>query len=237
MSYTYASGYNRWLLTTVSDNLGNTLQFNHYDGTANPDLKGVISSVTSNNTLTPQVANYNYEIRSITWPKSFFMFSNKPDNVNFGNLASIVKNINGVERVTNFTNYNSLGFPQQLSYPSGIVDNFVYNNEGTLASKTTVSGEKSDVTTYLYDDFKRLVSETDSNGEIRSFAYDLNNQLIKTTLPDGSQINRSYFSNGLIASENVSDIKGNTTTESSIALDENGRPLVIQQGNVSDRNK
>ena len=504
LSYTYASGYNRWLLTTVSDNLGNTLQFNHYDGTANPDLKGVISSVTSNNTLTPQVANYNYEIRSVTWPKSFFMFSGKPDNVysfnnlpnlisvestanpredytyldysknalyksqvkipilseykqanvvrrtwaytdtsilsqipglandakietnnnilsiyrqfnanssrtdryindlnlsngdvgnvpetlygaderfsriqaegtancltynnrpvksfitangirqissivdqndnrtdfkydanarllevteakgtplerlssltydtkywipntikrgdltqtnvinelgqiitttqssvqsgsvdkvtqyeylangllssmdgprsgdidkikytydNFGNLASIVKNINGLERVTNFTNYNSFGFPQQISYPSGIVDNFVYNNDGTVASKTTVSGEKSDVNTYLYDEFKRLISETDSNGEVRSFAYDLNNQLIKTTLPDGAQINRSYFSNGLIASENVSDTEGNTTTESSIALDENGRPLVIQQGNVSDRNK
>ncbi|MRT39001.1 hypothetical protein GJV03_17730 [Acinetobacter sp. RIT698] len=502
--YTYASEYKRWLLITVSDNLGNALQINHHNGNYNRDLKGVISSVKSNNTINPQVVNYNYEIRSVTWPKPFFMFSGVPDNVysfnslpnlisvestanpredytyqdyykkalyrsqvklpilseykqsniairnwaysdtsilsqipglsndvkiesndnilsiyrqfnsnlnktdryinninltnndvgnvpatlygaderfsriqaegaancltynnrpiksfitangirqissiidqnqnrtdfkydanarligmteakgtslerlsaltyetkywipntlkrgnltqinvinelgqiirttqnsiqsgsldkvthyeylangllismngprngdtdkikftydNFGNLGSITKNINGIDRITSFTNYNSFGFPQQVSYPSGIIDNFVYNNDGTVANKTTVSGGATDSTTYQYDGFKRLTSETDSNGEIRSFGYNLNNQLIKMILPDGSQINRSYFSNGLIASENISDNAGNTATENSITLDRNGYPLVIQQGNIVGRNK
>ncbi|MBE2164321.1 hypothetical protein IIQ43_07195, partial [Acinetobacter oleivorans] len=55
----------------------------------------------------------------------------------YGNKASEAQVVNGVTRTTTYVGYNSFGQPERIVYPTGLVDKFVYNADGTVASKTT----------------------------------------------------------------------------------------------------
>lgn len=160
----------------------------------------------------------------------------------YGNKATESQVVNGVTRTTSYIGYNSFGQPERVVYPSGLVDKFVYNADGTIASKTTGVGTATSTitgktTTYAYDSLKRLIAETNPDSETTSYAYDAAGRVIKTTLPDGSLVNKTYYGNSIVATENLTDSTGGTVlTQSSTSLDSNGRPLTVQAGTNSSKN-
>lgn len=127
---------------------------------------------------------------------------------NYGNKASESQIVNNITRTTSYVGYNSLGQPERIVYPSGLVDKFVYNADGTVASRTKGVGTATTAitgktTSYTYDDLKRVSSETSPDGEKSTYEYDLTGRIIKTIFPDGSTYNKSYFGHGVVASENL----------------------------------
>ncbi|NUF14023.1 hypothetical protein, partial [Acinetobacter oleivorans] len=66
---------------------------------------------------------------------------------------------------------------------------------------------------------------------------DVAGRVIKTTLPDGSLINKTYHGNGVTASEKLTDSTGATIfTQSSTTLDANGRLLKTVSGADATKN-
>lgn len=161
---------------------------------------------------------------------------------NYGNKASESQIVNNVIRSTTYVGYNSLGQPERIVYPSGLVDKFIYNADGTVASKTTGTGTATTAitgktTSYIYDALKRLSSETSPDGEKTSYSYDLIGRIIKTVFPDGSIANKSYSSNGVITSEKLTDSTGAIVfNQSSNTLDVNGRVLKTTTGTDATKN-
>ncbi|WP_436897849.1 RHS repeat-associated core domain-containing protein [Acinetobacter gyllenbergii] len=160
----------------------------------------------------------------------------------YGNKASESQVVNGTTRTTSYVGYNALGQPERIVYPTGLVDKFVYNADGTVASKTTGTGTATTTitgktTSYTYDTLKRLSTETNPDGEKISYAYDVAGRLIKTTLADGSLLNKSYHGNGIVALEKLTDSTGATIfNQSSTALDANFRPLKTVSGTDAAKN-
>ncbi|WP_284085040.1 RHS repeat domain-containing protein [Acinetobacter haemolyticus] len=200
----------------TSSQTGSTSKATDYTYLAN----GLLSSVDGPRTGTTDKVSFTYD--------------------SYGNKASETQIVNGTTRKTSYVGYNSLGQPERIVYPTGLVDKFVYNADGTVASKTTGVGTATTTitgktTTYTYDALKRLSSETNPDGEKISYAYDVAGRLIKKTLPDGSLVNKTYHGNGIVASEKLTDSTGATLfNQSSTTLDSNRRPLRAQIGTNSN---
>nr|WP_228142288.1 RHS repeat-associated core domain-containing protein [Acinetobacter pittii] len=204
--------------TLTSSQTGSTAKATDFTYLAN----GLLSTVDGPRTGTTDKVTYTYDA--------------------YGNKASEAQVVNGVTRTTTYVGYNSFGQPERIVYPTGLVDKFVYNADGTVASKTTGTGTATTTitgktTTYTYDTLKRLSSETNPDGEKTTYAYDVAGRVIKTTLPDGSLINKTYHGNGVTASEKLTDSTGTTIfTQSSTTLDANGRPLKTISGTDATKN-
>ncbi|WP_081313548.1 RHS repeat-associated core domain-containing protein [Acinetobacter pittii] len=204
--------------TLTSSQTGSTAKATDYTYLAN----GLLSTVDGPRTGTTDKVTYTYDA--------------------YGNKASEAQVVNSATRTTSYVGYNSFGQPERIVYPTGLVDKFVYNADGTVASKTTGTGTATTTitgktTTYTYDTLKRLSSETNPDGEKTSYIYDVKDQVIKTTLPDGSLVNKTYHGNGAIASEKLTDSTGATIfTQSSTTLDANGRLLKTVSGTDATKN-
>lgn len=132
------------------------------------------------------------------------------DNVSFvydefGNKLTETQVVNNLTVVTKYLNYNSFSQPERITYPSGLVEQFIYNVDGTLQAKVTGNGgDTGDIygntISYTYDYLKRKKSETNSDNETTLYDYDGLGRLIKTTAPDGSTTTQSYFDTGEIKS-------------------------------------
>lgn len=123
----------------------------------------------------------------------------------FGNKATATQVVNNRSIVTKYLNYNSFSQPERIVYPTGIVDKFVYNADGTLQSKVTGTGSDTGNVTgvansYTYDYLKRKKSETNADNETTVYDYDGLGRLIKTTAPDASSTTQTYFDNGVLQS-------------------------------------
>ena len=87
------------------------------------------------------------------------------DNVSFtydgfGNKATATQVVNNRSVVTKYLNYDSFAQPERIIYPSGLVDQFIYNVDGTLQAKITGNGGDTGsisgtTTSYTYDYLKR----------------------------------------------------------------------------------
>jgi len=155
---------------------------------------------------------------------------------NFGNLASQSQTVNGAARTTQHLGYNSFGVPERTVNPTGLVNQFVYNVDGTLKSQTTgVGGATGAITgqtvSYTYNALRQKISETSPDGEVTQFAYDLAGQLIQTTLPSGNKIQKNYYPVGILSSEKILTSAGVVATESYQYLDSKGFVSKTQQGN------
>lgn len=161
---------------------------------------------------------------------------------NYGNKSSESQIVNNITRTTNYVGYNSLGQPERIVYPSGLVDKFVYNADGTVANKTTGTGTATtaitgQTTTYTYDILKRLNSEINPDAEKSTYEYDLTGRLVKTVFPDGSVVNKSYYGNGVAASEKLTSSDGATVfNQNSTTLDTNGRLFKTTTGTDTAKN-
>jgi RHS repeat-associated protein len=158
----------------------------------------------------------------------------------FGNLASQSQTVNGAVRTTHYLGYNSFGGPERTVNPTGLVDLFVYNADGTLNSQTTGMGGTTgtitgQTTNYGYNILKQRVSETNPDGELTLFSYDLAGRLIQTTLPNGNRIQKNYYSIGALSSEMSLTSTGALAAQSYQYLDNQGRVSKTQQGNDTTR--
>lgn len=154
----------------------------------------------------------------------------------FGNKASASQTVNGSERITSYVGYNSYGQPERIVYPSGLVDKFNYNSDGTLKNKITGTGGSATVITgktteYTYDSLKRVASESSPDGEITSYSYNLKDQPTTIIAPDGSKIIKEYYGNGVVSVEKKTDSTGSTVFDQTLTeIDVNGRPSFIKRG-------
>jgi RHS repeat-associated protein len=155
----------------------------------------------------------------------------------YGNLAKESQVVGTLARDTQYLGYNSLAKPERIVYPTGLVDQFIYDTDGTLKQKNhgvgstsgTISGQ---TTTYTYDSRKRVKTETNPDGEVTTFDYDVLGRLIKLINPDGSIKTTNYFPNGLMQSEQLFDASQTTLFHTNTqTLDANGRVDRVRSGN------
>ncbi|KXZ65124.1 putative deoxyribonuclease RhsC [Acinetobacter venetianus] len=158
----------------------------------------------------------------------------------FGNLASQSQTVNGAARTTQYLGYNTFGGPERTVNPTGLVNQFVYNADGTLKSQTTGVGGATgaitgQTTSFTYNALKQKISESSPDGEVTQFAYDLAGRLTQITLPNGNKVQKNYYSIGVLASEKNLTSAGVVASESYQYLDSKGFVSKIQQGNVPSR--
>ena len=151
---------------------------------------------------------------------------------NFGNKLTTSQEVSNRTYTTQYLNYNSFSQPERVIHPSGLVDQYIYNPDGTLQAQITGSGSDSGkvtgaTTTYSYDYLKRKKSEINPDNEAIIYDYDKLGRLIKTTLPDGSVTTQSFYDNSEIQSINGSSIIYNE-------INMQGRISKTRSGNASD---
>lgn len=160
----------------------------------------------------------------------------------YGYLYSQSQFINGVTRTTQYLNYNIFGQPERIVSPNGMVEQFVYNGDGTLASQTTgVGGATGTITgqttSYAYNSIKQKISETNPDGETTQFEYDEAGRLIKKTMMNGSRVEWSYYPVGTMATEFQLTATGSITTRYYQYLNAQGRVHITQQGSDTTRQR
>ncbi|ETR93732.1 RHS repeat-associated core domain-containing protein [Acinetobacter lactucae] len=208
--------------TQTSSQTGSTSKvtdYTYYTDITKPDY-GLISSVDGPRTGTLDKITYVYDT--------------------FGNLASQSQIVNAVARITQYMTYNNFAQPERTVYPTGLVEQYVYNADGTLKSQTigvggttgTITGQ---TTSYTYNTLKQKISETNPDAEVTQFAYDTIGRLVQTTLPNGNRIQKAYFPNGVVSSEKSLSSSGVVTAQNYQYLDANGRVSKTQQGSDSTR--
>jgi YD repeat-containing protein len=91
------------------------------------------------------------------------------------------------------------------------------NLNGSLSPAVDL-GSPQGTTSFAYDSVGRLVTSTDSFGNVTRFSYDSSNDLTSTIDPSGRTTTYSYDSSGRLTTE--SDSLGNTTSYTYNALNE-----------------
>lgn len=219
---------------------GNQTQTNTIN-TIGQIIQSVLSSSQTGSTSKTTEYTYltNGLVQSVDGPRAGTLDKVTFTYDNYGNKSSESQIVNNITRTTSYAGYNSFGQPERIVYPSGLVDKFVYNADGTVANKTTgTETATTAITGYTYDSLKRLNSETNPDNEKSNYEYDLTGRLIKTIFPDGSIVNKSYYGNGVVASEKLTDNTGTTVfSESRTFIDsDTGRPSLKTNGNDSTKN-
>lgn len=151
---------------------------------------------------------------------------------NYGNKLTTTQTVNNKTVVTKYLNYDSFAQPERIIYPSGLVDQFVYNQDGTLQSKVNGNGGETGnvtgaITRYTYDYLKRKISETNPDNEVTLYSYNTLGQLFKTSLSDGTITTQTYFDNGVVKSVEGASISYNE-------INSQGRISKTGKGNVGD---
>jgi len=121
-----------------------------------------------------------------------------------GNLKT-KKDPDGRTTTYSYDNANQL---KEISYSDGITPKatFGYDKNGNLTTMVDGTGES----TYEYDQLDRLTHSKDGNGETTSSEYNLGNEPVGLTYPNGKSISRAYDKAGRL--EGVTDWLGNTTS-------------------------
>ena len=232
----FTSDFKEYTLTTnVVDAMGNIAS-----QTQTSSQSGSTSKVTSYEYFS-DVTKPNYGLlASVDGPRTGTIDKITYSYDNFGNLASQSQTVNSAVRTTQYLGYNSFGVPERIVNPTGLVNQFVYNADGTLKSQTTGVGGATGVITgqtvsYTYNALKQKISETSPDGEVTQFAYDLAGRLTQTTLPNGNRIQKTYYPVGAVASEKGLTSAGVVAAESYQYLDSKGFVSKTQQGNDPTR--
>jgi RHS repeat-associated protein len=121
-----------------------------------------------------------------------------------GNLATR-KDTDG--RTTTYS-YDKADRLREVSYSDGITPKvtFSYDKDGNLTGMVDGTGES----TYEYDQLDRLTHSKNGNAETVSWTYDVGDEPVCLTYPNGKSISRTYDNAGRL--ESVTDWLGHTTT-------------------------
>ncbi|WP_375036945.1 RHS repeat domain-containing protein [Acinetobacter sp. RW6] len=220
-------------ITVTYDNLSNTPTVIKKDGLTQTNtinnLGQIIETVSTSDQTnsTSKKTTYTYFtnglLSSIDGPLAGTTDKISYTYDDFGNKITESIVINGVNRTTQFVNFNSFGQPERIVHPNGLVNKYTYNSDGSLASETVGPGTTTSIitgktTTYTYDNFKRLISIKKPNGEITSYTYDPQNRIIKTTLPDSTLVQQTYHRTGDISSTKITNSTGTSFIETSSTI-------------------
>lgn len=85
-----------------------------------------------------------------------------------GNVSTVT---NPLGHVTTFSLYNGLGLAGRKTDPNGVVTDYAYNPNGTLASKTEYVNGGSRLTTYAYDHARKLTDTAYATGRVDRVRY------------------------------------------------------------------
>lgn len=159
---------------------------------------------------------------------------------NFGNLISQAQTINGAVITISYIGFNNFALPERIVNPNGLVEQFVYNADGTIKTKTVGVGGSTgaitgQTTTYTYNDLKQLVSEKNPDGDTTSYHYNVIGQPSTVVLPNGNRVAYTYFPIGITASEVQTNSANTLFNQSYTQIDANGR--VVKQYSGNDANK
>lgn len=121
-----------------------------------------------------------------------------------GNLKTL-KDPDG--RTTTY-NYDKADRLKEVGYSDGITAKatFAYDKDGNLTGMVDGTGES----TYEYDQLDRLTHSKDGNAETMAWEYNLGDEPIGLTYPNGKSISRAYDKAGRL--ESVTDWLGHTTS-------------------------
>jgi RHS repeat-associated protein len=84
--------------------------------------------------------------------------------------------------------YDSLDRLKKITYPDSSIVTNTYDDRGNLTQAVSPAG----TSTYTYDVFDRLLSETDPNNNTTSYTYDNVGNLLTTTYPDSKAVTNTY---------------------------------------------
>jgi len=160
------------------------------------------STLTSNqpNSIA-KTTNYDYFanglIRSVDGPRLGATDKINYTYDNFGNITSSSQIVNGTTRITKYLNYNSYGLPERIIYPNGLVEQYIYNADGTLKeTRKGMGGETGDisgqVTVNTYNEQKLLESITAPDGEKTTYKYGIGDLLMETNYANGTKQKVKY---------------------------------------------
>ncbi|HEX6699542.1 MAG TPA: RHS repeat-associated core domain-containing protein [Gaiellaceae bacterium] len=104
--------------------------------------------------------------------------------------------------------YDAANELTSISYSDGKTPNvgYTYTANGFRASMTDGTG----TTTYGYDQLNRRTGQTNGAGQNVSYGYDLNDNLVSITYPNGKTVSRSYDNANRLSS--ITDWLGNRTS-------------------------
>ncbi len=121
--------------------------------------------------------------------------------------AGNLETLEDPEKHTTTYKYDENNRLTEISYSTGKPSTvkYVYNKDGDITSMTDESGE----TKNTYDKLDRLTESKDGAGKTVKYEYDLNNQPIKITYPNGKVVTREYDKDGRL--EKVTDWNSKTT--------------------------
>lgn len=163
------------------------------------DIDGKVKSSTLTSTQPnsiPKTTNYDYYANGLTryidGPRSGTADRVNYTYDNFGNIETSSQTINGITRTTKYLNYNSYGLPERVVYPNGLVEQYIYNIDGTLKeTRKGVGGEAGDisgqVTINTYNNQKLLESTITPDGEKTTYSYGIGDLVNQTSYPDGTK--------------------------------------------------
>lgn len=103
--------------------------------------------------------------------------------------------------------YNSFGLPSQVTDALGQTTSFEYDGFGYL--NRIINPNNQTTTSFTYDNYGRIATQTDSEGYTLTYNYDNFDRVIQITYPDGTTTEYSYDKLDLVA---TTDRLGRTTS-------------------------
>ncbi|MFW1748099.1 RHS repeat-associated core domain-containing protein [Acinetobacter guillouiae] len=205
---TEAKGSSKQRLTTntynTNYNIPSTISVDKVKLTNEIEANGRVKSSTLTSTQPNSIAkttNYDYFanglIRSVDGPRLGTSDKINYTYDNFGNITSSSQIVNGTTRITKYLNYNSYGLPERIIYPNGLVEQYIYNADGTLKeTRKGMGGEAGDisgqVTVNTYNEQKLLESITAPDGEKTTYQYGIGDLLMETNYANGTKQKVKY---------------------------------------------
>jgi RHS repeat-associated protein len=129
---------------------------------------------------------------------------------------------------TTTISYDANGNPLTVTSPSGVVTTYTYNSTNELAGTSYSSGDPgvtytfdpngrrltmvdgTGTTSYHYDGYGNLTSETNGAGQKVSYTFDFDNDPIAILYPNGQSVSRTYNAADQLTA--ITDWAGHTTT-------------------------
>lgn len=212
-------------------------------------LKQTQSSTQSGSTSKTTTYSYDENLNSPHYARILSVdgpLSGENDKIffsydSFGNLLSQSQKIKNVERTTQYLEYNSYNLPQRVVKPNGMVEISNYNNDGTLNTKVIgIGGSTGNISgqqyTYTYNGLKRLISESNPDGETIKYEYDYAGRVTKITQHNGTYATKEYFATGTPRVEKSFSSTGIIASEKYNFLDSNGWISKTQIGGDANKN-
>ncbi len=165
------------------------------------DSQGQIKSQTDGNkNVTKYVRNALEQVTEIIDPRE------RKTKKEYGSAGNLIKLTDAESRTTTYT-YDAANRLTEISYSDGKTPavKYEYNGDNKLTHMTDGTGE----TTNTYDQLDRLTETKNGHGETTGYEYDLANQLLKITYPNGKAVTRAYDKAGRL--EKVTDWLEHTT--------------------------